>query len=330
MNPSISIVTPMYNVEKYIETYLNSLLRQTYDNFEVVIVDDCSTDNSVDIVNSYIEQFNGKLTLLHNQSNSGNPGIPTNLGLTAARGDYVLILDADDYITDTALEELHNLTVEYNADIICCERYYQFSEDNPNVVITTTYQKEKCVTVPTLVTNDLAQRVHDLYDYKFIWNMWARLVRRELIINNNVKHINGMAHDCLFFFCLMCLPCKVIKVPNIINYYRVRNNSHSHTSYNFLYFIKKYIQTLHRGFNYLNHFLNNQEYFKWHPDVTYLALQFWIKICLSNIFNTIKPLPDDQIYQIFLSELSTINNPELFACILARMNMLDTSLKEKH
>ena len=72
--PAISVIIPMYNTEKYVGDCLNSLLEQTFQNFEVIIVDDCSTDNSVAVVENYRERFGGRLTLAHTEENSGGGG----------------------------------------------------------------------------------------------------------------------------------------------------------------------------------------------------------------------------------------------------------------
>ena len=78
--PPVSVIVPMYNAENYIGELLESLLSQTLKNFEVIIVDDCSTDESFNIVQNYLPKFAGRLNLLKMKQNSGGPSIPRNKG----------------------------------------------------------------------------------------------------------------------------------------------------------------------------------------------------------------------------------------------------------
>ena len=90
--PQISIIIPMYNVEEYVGECLD--------------VDDCSTDNSCDVVESYMSKFNGKLNLIKSKKNSGGCAVPRNIGLSHANGKYIFFLDSDDLIVKTGLAEL--------------------------------------------------------------------------------------------------------------------------------------------------------------------------------------------------------------------------------
>ena len=79
--PLVSVIVPMYNAEKYIAQCLSSLYRQTFKNFEVVVVDDCSTDNSVDMVKNFQPQIQDRLILKSMKENSGTPSIPRNTAI---------------------------------------------------------------------------------------------------------------------------------------------------------------------------------------------------------------------------------------------------------
>jgi hypothetical protein len=105
---AISVIIPMYNSEKYIGECLDSLLAQTFQDFEVIVVDDCSTDDSVVIVESYAQKFSGRLKLAKTEINSGGGGyVPRNIGLSLSSGEYFYFLDADDFIVEMALEIFH-------------------------------------------------------------------------------------------------------------------------------------------------------------------------------------------------------------------------------
>lgn len=93
--PLVSIITPLFNAEKYISETIESVICQTYKNWEMIIVDDCSTDKSCDIVKSY-QQKDMRIRLIESDINFGGPARPRNIGLRNARGAYVAFLDADD------------------------------------------------------------------------------------------------------------------------------------------------------------------------------------------------------------------------------------------
>jgi glycosyltransferase involved in cell wall biosynthesis len=99
----ISIIVPVYNAEKFIHKCVDSISSQTYTDYELILVDDGSTDNSAVICDTYA-QNNGKIKVIH-QKNSG-PGPSRNNGLAHATGDYILFVDSDDYIYDCTLETL--------------------------------------------------------------------------------------------------------------------------------------------------------------------------------------------------------------------------------
>ncbi len=128
---AVSVVIPMYNAEEYIGECLDSLLIQTFQDFEVIVVDDCSTDNSVEIVESYMPKFSGRLKITETKKNSGGGGyIPRNIGMMLARGEYVYFIDADDMILGNALEALYTVTILYDAEVVYTASWYILKAPN--------------------------------------------------------------------------------------------------------------------------------------------------------------------------------------------------------
>lgn len=123
---NISIIIPLYNKEKYIKTCLSSALQQTYQDYEIIIVDDGSTDSSVKIIN---ENFQSKIIRIISQKNSG-PAAARNRGVIESSGQWILFLDADDQLLPWALEKFVSL-IDKHKDIsyfIC--NYYLYSKGN--------------------------------------------------------------------------------------------------------------------------------------------------------------------------------------------------------
>ncbi|HAB66354.1 MAG TPA: glycosyltransferase family 2 protein, partial [Firmicutes bacterium] len=120
MNSKISIIIPVYNGEKFIEDCINSILKQTYSNYEIVLVNDGSVDKTREI----IESFDNEKIRLFNIENNGVSNA-RNFGIEHATGDYILFVDADDKIDNKTLEILINKQKEYDVDIIRYNGYIQ-------------------------------------------------------------------------------------------------------------------------------------------------------------------------------------------------------------
>jgi glycosyltransferase involved in cell wall biosynthesis len=115
--PLISIIIPCYNSEKNIANTISSVLDQTYDNYEIIIVDDVSTDKTFEICSKLAEK-NNKIKCFKLEKNSGGPSYPSNFGVSKASGDYVAFLDHDDIWFPNKLEKQVSLLVDKNLDMV--------------------------------------------------------------------------------------------------------------------------------------------------------------------------------------------------------------------
>ena len=263
-SPKISVIIPLYNTEKYIGECLDSLLIQTFQDFEVIVVDDCSTDNSVAVVKSYAEKFGGRLKFFKlKKKSAGGGSLPRNKGLELSRGKYVFFLDSDDAITRTALEELYTLAENFKADVIHCEKFYFVPDEiwhdeflrrqlKPDNYFT---NGRLNVTEPTPLSDDIAERIKILAEGKLIWNFWAQLIRRDFIIENEIMLPDAVAQDMLFTMCSLCCAKRYVVVPNVINFYRVRENSVTTEKIDFPARLRKWLKVILVDIEYLNEFL---------------------------------------------------------------------------
>ncbi|MEY8873637.1 glycosyltransferase family 2 protein [uncultured Haemophilus sp.] len=128
--PLISIIMPMYNSEKYLKEAIYSCLNQTYKNIELIIIDDGSTDTSVDIVKD-IMLVDSRVILLFSGKNNG-PAIARNIGLDKAKGEYVTFLDSDDFIDKNKLERQIQYMLANN--LIMTHGCYSFSDLSGNII----------------------------------------------------------------------------------------------------------------------------------------------------------------------------------------------------
>lgn len=122
MLPKVSVIVPVYNSGSYITDCLESLKGQTLEDIEVVFVDDHGSDDSMDIVRSFISSYLGRksFVLAETIMNSG-PGVARNIGIELAKGEYLAFLDSDDYIEPSFCEELYNVAKANDADMACCD-----------------------------------------------------------------------------------------------------------------------------------------------------------------------------------------------------------------
>ncbi len=114
----ISVIIPCYNQEKYIAETLNSILAQTFLDYEIIIINDGSTDNSISIITEFQKNYPHCITII-NQENKGLPAA-RNAGVKAAQGEYIFPLDGDDKIVPTCLEKLYNAMIQNYGDVIHC------------------------------------------------------------------------------------------------------------------------------------------------------------------------------------------------------------------
>ena len=118
--PKISVVVPVYNKEKYLDDCLKSLTRESLEDIEIMVIDDASTDNSLDIIKKYKKEYPDKIRVYTNSFNKG-VGVCRNTGIVFSRGLYITFVDADDFIPHDFYEILHTSLKKQNADISFCD-----------------------------------------------------------------------------------------------------------------------------------------------------------------------------------------------------------------
>ena len=116
--PKVSIIVPVYNVEKYLRRCIDSILRQTLTDIEVILVDDGSFDSSGKICEEYARKDSG-LRVIH-QKNAG-VAVARNTGLDIASGDYIAFVDSDDYIEPNMYQSMMQVANQYDCDVVLCD-----------------------------------------------------------------------------------------------------------------------------------------------------------------------------------------------------------------
>jgi len=338
--PAVSIIIPMYNAEKYIGECLDSILAQTFQDFEVIVVDDCSTDNSRAVVESYLPKFarggGEKLSLLRTEKNSGGGGFPRNIGLRLAVGQYVFFVDSDDAITSTALEELYSVAKKFDADVVHCERYYKAEGEtvttNKNFLKISALRDIEFVTKPTLMSNDLVSRIKKFISYEFVWGTYSNFFRRKLIAENNLefpKCIYG--EDLVFAMYALCLAKNIVQVPTVCYVYRARQ--YSATNQNTItleYVMNSRVDFIFSAIDILNKFMDKFDFFKQNPNYKYSVFDFLIKEHGDLIRIIYSQIPAPIFDKIIINKFPKITDtPSLTAFLFSRMNIFNVQLNRQ-
>ena len=313
--PKISVIIPMYNVEKYIEDCLNSIITQTFQDFEVILVDDCSTDRSVEIAERFIaSNKTGNLYKIHLHKmpgNSGNAAMPRNMGLRLATGKYVTFVDGDDMIVQNAFEILFNIAEQFNADVVHTEKYFGYigdivqNNDQPTVSVNT-LQSEPFVNAPTLETNDLAARVMRFCQRGYMWGAWGKIYRRTFLIENRLEFLDIYSEDMLFVALCVCLSKRFVRIPDITYVYRFNPNSQTNT-----HTLEKDMRKMVTPFvgiinSWENHF-SKIEFFNEHPEYRFMLINFFLQIIIWFEGRVYEQLPPHMIEQAVHKYLALID-----------------------
>ena len=296
--PLVSVIIPMYNSAKFIPQTLESLLYQTMTDFEVVVVDDCSTDNSVEVVESFAERFGGRLHVIKLPKNTGTPGLPRNVGIQLARGKYIAFLDSDDLFTKTALEELTTLAEKFQADVVRTNTWYvlwndkkKYDDDpaltdmkeltNPANYITKNELAQNILTVPKLESDDIGERVRGFLNWNTFWTSWLSFCRRDFLIENQILFPNmAKSEDISFVLSSLLLAKKYLRVPNAAYICRPRAGSVSRINdrqVNVEDYFHKNVLSLKQGLNELEKIMDTFPFFKENPNYRYAVLDFFCK-----------------------------------------------------
>ena len=283
--PEISIIIPMYNAERYIDQTLMSIQQQTFTNFELFIIDDCSTDKSVQIVKEFqqTDELRDKLKLIQLQKNGGISST-RNVGLRMSRGNYITFVDNDDFLVPNALETMIAMARKYNAEVVHTHSHYQNrSEIDENATVmdflpSTFEVKSNTKSPPHLLTNDLSERVDDFTDHKIDWNVWSKLFKRDFLMLNDIK-FPKIPYTEDMMFCIQCLLSakRYVMIPDLVYVYRVRSSSTIHRERN-KNFLKKIIDTQIIGLRMISEYMNNVEYFADHERDRERMINFYMKL----------------------------------------------------
>ena len=208
----ITVIVPVYNMEKYIERCLKSLLSQTLEDIEIIVVNDGSTDKSKEIILDFLESYGN---IIYKEKENEGVAVARNYGLKAASGEYITFLDPDDYIEKDMYEKMYNKAKEEEeeADLVECDFYWEY----PN-------KKKQDVGKVYLGKKDMLVNVRVM--------PWNKLIKKSIIQDNNIRFPKGLKYEDVEFTYKLVPYCnKVSFVKKPFVHYMQREDSASY-SYN--------------------------------------------------------------------------------------------------
>ncbi|AQX08231.1 glycosyltransferase family 2 protein [Elizabethkingia ursingii] len=221
MKYSVSVIIPVFKVERFIERCCRYLFEQTLESVEFIFVDDCSPDNSVSIINKVLEEYPGRKDDVQIVRHVVNKGLPSarNSGLKVASGEYIFHCDSDDWLDKNALFLLYEEAIKKNADAIWCDWYLSF-KDNERYM-SQKPEHEKVFSGLESVQLMLGGRIR--------YNVWNKLVKRELYTSNEIQFPDGygMGED-MTMIKLFAFADRIIYLPKALYHY-VRLNEDAFT-----------------------------------------------------------------------------------------------------
>ena len=210
--PEISVIVPIYKVEKYISRCVDSILAQSFADFELILVDDGSPDNCPQICDEYAKK-DDRIVVIHKRN--GGLSDARNAGIDAAKGEWLAFIDSDDYVHEDYLGNLYNAAVENGADLAVCD--FVRVNDGEEVI-------EDEHGFDGLVTEDKNTLFEYLYSNWRIRPAWNKLYKKEIF--SDLRFAFGKIHEDEFAIHHVLWNCrKAVIIKDGLYYYRIRQNS---------------------------------------------------------------------------------------------------------
>ena len=224
-NPAISVIVPVYNVEIYIRQCVDSILKQTFQDFEIILVDDASSDNSFKLCKKLYGD-NKKVSIIRHEKNQG-PGPARNTGMKRARGKYICFVDSDDFILPVALEKFYTVAEKTNAQVIHASGWFEFYQDGPEPVLQKDWNTAwERYNQEGFLPFNVPYRLDRHWKTMDTWSMAIlSFCRRDFLQQNNIEFLPILSEDETFSFALFCFAERYYIFHDTLYVYRRRSGS---------------------------------------------------------------------------------------------------------
>ena len=217
--PEVSVIIPVYRTEEYLEQCIDSVLAQTFTDFEIILVDDGSPDNCPAICERYASE-DSRIRVVHQEN--GGLSAARNTGLANAEGRYIYFLDSDDYILPALLETaVRKISCGYDAVYFSCYRVYDDGREVREPIVAKTWE--------LLSGRERVEFLADsLLQSQIPWQVWNVLYDRRIIDENDISFIENraiFAEDLNFNVRFCACAKRILSIPDALHYYRMRLDS---------------------------------------------------------------------------------------------------------
>ncbi|MBR0427515.1 MAG: glycosyltransferase [Clostridia bacterium] len=223
----VSVIVPVYNVEKFIDKCLKSLVNQTLQDIEIIIVNDGTQDKSIDITEKYVTKYYSKVK--YYEKKNGGLSSARNYGLEYATGEYVAFLDSDDYVEKNMYEEMYNLAKKENADMVECDFIWEWKYGKKIFDKRRNYKIKKSNN-----TNESDSVTIDIVKKKMMKKprvvAWNKIYKRDILNKTKTRFPEGLIYEDLeFFYKLLPYLNKISYINKYFVHYTQRDDSISNT-----------------------------------------------------------------------------------------------------
>lgn len=256
--PKVSILVPIYNVEKYLKECLDSLINQSLKDIEIICINDGSTDNSLSIIEEFIAK-DCRVKVI-NKQNSGY-GHSMNMGIDLATGEYIGIVESDDFVKSDMFEDLYKIGEKHNAQVVKSD-YYCYT--------TSVNQSRKAGKIPPAKSNKVINSQIDPSLLMMHPSIWSAIYKSSFLKENNIRFLEtpGASYqDTSFAFKVMATATNVVLTSKAYLYYRQDNEASSVNS-------KSKVYAICDEYKELTTFINNNPQIKTYANPYKLAKQF--------------------------------------------------------
>lgn len=244
--PKISIIIPVYNAGKYLAACLDSILAQTCQDFELMLVDDCSTDDSLLFCKQYAACY-AQIHLLQHAHNQG-AAMARNTGMDQAQGDYLAFIDADDCIEPEYLECLLQTAVQTKADVVVegCKLWQEDTDGQQGKV-----ENHPVIDQLMILPTDKDYRFNQLFEYRIPTVPWGRIFCREFLQAHGIRFRPApFFDDCMFNFPVLYFAATYVLIPQ--THYGYRFTPESVTRGNEINKVDRFIDAILLNLQYIN------------------------------------------------------------------------------
>lgn len=227
--PLVSVVMPVFNVAPYLDASIMSVLNQSYENIELIIVNDASTDNGINIIRMY-QSWDSRIKVVDLEFNTmGGAGIPSNIGVNHAKGQYLAYADSDDILDKHAIRKMVDAALRHRAEIVVAD----FSNfNNENRIIDTSYDKKNWSGIPI---NEPFSPTDQPNIFKLSPVPWRKLYKLSFLNENNIRFPEGdyFYEDNPLHWFVLTKASNVVLIDDVVAYHRMEREGQTMGAMNF-------------------------------------------------------------------------------------------------